>query len=103
MRAANLTLLLLAAVTGCDVEIGDACTQNVDCSPAGDRVCDIAQPGGYCTIEGCDEGTCPEESLCVRFFPAEFLTVPCASARDCGADQECLTSGLCANVATGRR
>jgi hypothetical protein len=89
------TLLVLA---GCGHKIGDSCGQNVDCSPLGDRFCDIASPGGYCTVEGCDISfvvatkscsvdsncdsgqncrngqcgtfvdSCPSEAVCIRFF-----------------------------------
>lgn len=96
-------LLGFLAVVGCGIEIGDSCTQNVDCSPQGDRICDIAQPGGYCTIEGCDEGTCPSEAICVRFFPTQALSVPCAEASDCAPGDLCLTDGFCAPLATERR
>ncbi|MCS6912890.1 MAG: hypothetical protein RMK29_05230 [Myxococcales bacterium] len=69
-----LPLRLVAVLLGClcapacSRVIGDACTQNVDCSIAGDRFCDIASPDGYCTIEGCDHDTCPDGAVCVRFF-----------------------------------
>ena len=61
-------LLLFGALGACSRTIGDACVQNVDCSIAGDRFCDIASPAGYCTIEGCDWNTCPDGAACVRFF-----------------------------------
>ena len=59
-----------------------------DCNPLGGRVCDLAAPGGYCTIEGCDDVTnpCPHESACVRFFPVLDLTKPCSPA----VEQKCM-------------
>jgi hypothetical protein len=65
-------LLLLCALTavaaGCKPKIGEDCKLSTDCSAAGDRLCDITAPGGYCTIFNCEPGTCPEdESLCVEF------------------------------------
>ena len=73
---ARLALLALAVVlvgSGCAAEIGDSCSTNIDCSTSGDRICDTAQPDGYCTIEGCSANSCPEEGVCIRFFPAAFL------------------------------
>jgi hypothetical protein len=94
-----LVALLLAAATGCTKAIGDACGNNVDCSVAGDRFCDIAPPGGYCTVEGCDAvpggiDTCPGDSVCVRFF-TPILTRPCtfdplAPVGDCNPDERCV-------------
>ena len=43
-------------------EIGDECTTSVDCSPEGDRMCDIAQRGGYCTIRDCTPDSCPDDA-----------------------------------------
>ena len=34
--------------------MGDSCQTSTDCDPNGNRVCDLSQPGGYCTILGCD-------------------------------------------------
>lgn len=65
-RAAPLVAILWIA--GCGHNIGDSCTTNVDCSPLGDRFCDTAPPGGYCTIENCDATSCPGGSVCIRFF-----------------------------------
>src|SRR5437773_953709 len=92
---------LLAA---CGKKIGDECQTSVDCSPNGDRSCDRSQPGGYCTIDGCDQRSCPEDSVCVRFFPGKFLTMACVAAtedlpggtNDCSADEICLDEGRCA-------
>ncbi len=97
------SLLLL----GCDAEIGDSCSVNVDCSTSGDRVCDTSQPGGYCTVEGCSASSCPSGSRCVAFFPTASLTAPCdpltedvldtsVSTDDCDVDEVCLKSGYCA-------
>jgi hypothetical protein len=63
-------LLVAAAVSvvGCGHNVGDDCHTNVDCSPAGDRFCDTSAPGGYCTVDGCDVNTCPDEAVCIRFL-----------------------------------
>ena len=93
---------------GCGDEIGDSCTANVDCSPLGDRICDTSQLEGYCTVEGCGLETCPEEAVCVRFFPTSFLSQPCDPATEdtvdpkltptnkCAVEEICLSSGFCA-------
>lgn len=63
-------ILALAALAGCQPEIGDKCTTSVDCSVAGDRLCDNTQPEGYCTIFNCEPNACPDgEGACVAFNP----------------------------------
>jgi len=115
----QLALLLAVAATGCRREIGDECVTAVDCNPNGSRSCDATQPGGYCTIQGCDEGSCPEEAVCMRYFPAQFLTKPCKphvhtvdpdagtvdpnAPTGCAADEICLDGGLCAPLSTELR
>lgn len=64
----RLGLLLALSLMACRPEIGDACETSVDCSQAGDRLCDITQkPGGYCTVFNCEPEECPEEAVCVKF------------------------------------
>jgi hypothetical protein len=99
VRGAPLVAMLLAALAGCGKSIGDDCHTNVDCSPAGDRFCDTASPNGYCTIDGCDVNTCPDEAVCIRFLtPA--LNRPCPNGQvDCNTDERCVcdmsTNGTC--------
>ncbi len=80
-RPVKSALLLLAVLalggSGCGKKIGDDCQTASDCDPNGTRICDLSQPGGYCTVLGCDETTCPGEATCIRYFPAAFLTKPC--------------------------
>jgi hypothetical protein len=92
MRSVVVLALLVA---GCGKEIGDACIVSSDCSPSGDRQCDIAQKEGYCTIMGCDYATCPEEAACIRFFTGEFSNKECASTNDCSLDELCNLRGYC--------
>ena len=108
--AVPVALMLIVGATagaGCKREIGDECTTATDCNPNGSRSCDSSQPGGYCTIQGCDETSCPEEAVCMRYFPAQFLTTPCdpslPSDRSCEADEICLDAGLCAPLSTELR
>ncbi|HLK91708.1 MAG TPA: hypothetical protein VKZ18_17585 [Polyangia bacterium] len=72
-----LALTSALALASCGKKIGDDCQTAADCDPNGARICDISQPGGYCTILGCDETTCPSEAACIRYFPVQFLTTPC--------------------------
>ncbi len=61
--ALALFATLALAAGGCASRIGDDCTTNTDCSPDGDRICDTSVEGsGYCTVEGCDTGTCTGEA-----------------------------------------
>jgi hypothetical protein len=104
-----LLLALLATVAaGCKPKIGDDCQISTDCSAAGDRLCDITAPGGYCTVYNCEPASCPEdESLCVLFgaerspvpeckdpqapspYARTFCMATCESDSDCRADYVC--------------
>lgn len=100
--AARHILLLLALLVApslllgaCGHDIGDDCKTSADCDPNGTRACDLSQPGGYCTINGCDAKSCPSGSACIRVFPQEmFLSKSCDEG--CDADELCLDSGKCA-------
>lgn len=97
-HVAAFAIALVALAGGCAPGIGDECGTALDCSSAGTRLCDRTQPDGYCTLEGCEQGTCPEESVCVQFSPSEdrlattFCMLRCDSSSDCRDDQgyECL-------------
>ena len=114
LRYSALSSLLLL-IAGCSNQIGTSCASNVDCSPLGDRVCLTAQLDGYCTIEGCDVGTCPDEAVCIRTFPASYLSTICdpgtedsldpsvTPTNDCTRTEICLSSGLCAQRTAERR
>jgi hypothetical protein len=78
-----LVVAALSCVTAllgaCSHDIGDSCKTSADCDPNGTRACDLSQPGGYCTMVGCDEKSCPSGSACIRYFPEALLS----SARMC--------------------
>jgi hypothetical protein len=103
------TLLALAIVfAGCGKKIGDECRTSIDCSQESERLCDISQPGGYCTLDGCDERSCPDEAVCIRFFPRLFLDrdrkcMPAAGGPECAASEICLPEGVCAPRSAERR
>lgn len=71
-RLLNLSSLVASAAlaalhVACQPDIGDDCTTSIECSQTGDRLCDVTQPGGYCTQFNCESGSCPDESNCVAF------------------------------------
>ena len=104
----TLVCVAVALSAGCGDEIGDSCGTNVDCSPYGDRICDVSQTGGYCTIQGCTRESCPGEAVCVRFFPATFLSRACDPLTEdavlttdaCPSGDVCLSSGACCKPST---
>lgn len=111
-----MALVLATAVAGgCGAEIGDSCSSNVECSAMGDRICDTSQRDGYCTVEGCDMDSCPEEAVCIRFFPTAFLSVACDPHTEdavdpsieptdhCTGEEICLSGGYCALRTQERR
>src|SRR5258706_4179104 len=106
-----LVLLALAALAaGCKPKIGDDCKLSTDCSAAGDRLCDITAPAGYCTVFNCEPGTCPEgESLCVEFgsqrspectnddqAPSPYARTFCMGT--CDKDSDCRSGYQCADL-----
>jgi hypothetical protein len=113
--ALSVGLFVGLFVGSCGHDIGDSCKTAADCDPNGTRTCDLSQPGGYCTMAGCDEKSCPSGAVCIRYFPENLLgqakpcTVQCedvgavdaaicpnGATDDCTADELCLNSGLCA-------
>lgn len=82
--------LLLGAVagTGCAPEIGDDCDLSTDCSVTGGRLCDIASPGGYCTVANCDQNSCPDDAVCVEYVydPPRLAQTWCMAACEDSGD-----------------
>lgn len=107
-RAGLLALVLAVTLgTGCGHKVGDACSNSADCDPSGGtRTCDLSQPGGYCIVDGCDARSCPEDSVCGRFFPDQQLVQPSVECDPtlkqtrCMADEVCVADGNLKN-ATG--
>jgi hypothetical protein len=104
-----LLALLAALAAGCKPEIGDDCQISTDCSAAGDRLCDITAPGGYCTVYNCEPGACPEdESLCVQFGAERSSNPVCSDPQSpspyartfcmavCEDDDDCREGYVCA-------
>jgi hypothetical protein len=62
----------------------------------GDRLCDIASPGGYCTVANCDQDSCPDDAVCVEYFydpprlSQTWCMATCESNDDCrGGRYDC--------------
>jgi hypothetical protein len=94
-----LLFALVPPLAACGHKIGDSCDQGSDCAQDGTRVCDISSPDGYCTKIGCDFGTCPDEAVCVRFFPGLNSDRPCdptSTTNTCGIDEVCTVAEVCA-------
>jgi hypothetical protein len=100
MRFALVALAVVAGA-GCGKEIGDECFVATDCATDGTRQCDTSSRQGYCTIQGCDFDTCPEEAVCVRFFTGNFANRNCDPATEdrgtdaCSLDELCSLVGKC--------
>ena len=98
----RLCIIVFAlGLAACGNDIGDSCSFGSDCSPNGDRICDTQSPGGYCTVFGCDVDTCPDSSLCVRFFSVASSNLPCdpqtedRGTDNCTPDEICTLGGSC--------
>jgi hypothetical protein len=93
--------LLVVAVAlfgafGCKPKIGEDCAISTDCSLSGDRLCDITQPGGYCTTFNCEPNGCPDEAACVAFSEGTCSTASVSTRlrrtfcmRTCEDDSDC--------------
>lgn len=90
----SLALLGLA----CAPSIGDSCESSVDCSVNGSRICDTAQPGGYCTIRNCDPDTCPGSNVCVEWRGIPDRTASTFCMDRCRNDGDCRRQYSCMGV-----
>ena len=87
--------MLAALASACAPEIGDPCENSVDCDIQNKRTCDLTLPGGYCTISGCEKGTCPDEAVCVAFRPEpdrlsnSWCMASCDDNSDCRDGYRC--------------
>ena len=105
-----LAVFLAAFAFGCTPKIGDSCTVSTNCSASGDRLCDITEPGGYCTIFNCEPNSCPEDSACIN-FGTQLSSLPMCSPSQgnspyqrsfcmatCGNDGDCRGGYKCVNM-----
>ncbi len=91
-------LSALSLIASCAPEIGDACENSVDCDIQNKRICDLTQPGGYCTVRGCERGTCPDDSVCVMFRPAPERLAASWCMASCDDDDDCRDHYNCTNA-----
>jgi hypothetical protein len=95
--------LAALALVGCKPSIGSRCTLSTDCSSQGDRLCDTAQSGGYCTVLNCIGNSCPDNAVCVMFevsvpgcqyndYSAPERTGQAMCMQHCTADSDCRQS-----------
>jgi hypothetical protein len=89
LRTAFACLWLASAGVACTPEIGDSCSNSLNCSSQSSRECDRTQPGGYCTISPCERGTCPDEGTCVKFRPVQERLATTYCMRKCSDDSDC--------------
>ena len=103
--AALVAALALLLPSACKKVIGDTCTANSDCSISADRICDVSQTGGYCTVPGCAPGSCPDSGVCVYFgahaprLRRRFCMAGCNGDGDCRDDYQCVRPDPVACVA----
>jgi hypothetical protein len=103
--------LLAALAFGCSPKIGNDCRTSLDCSQTGDRLCDVTQPGGYCTVFNCEPGSCPDEASCVAFGVEVSRVAACDAVttgfsrfertyclRNCDSNDDCRSGYVCANL-----
>jgi hypothetical protein len=96
LQAACLVLLGLIAL-GCSPKIGDSCTISTNCSASGDRLCDVTQPGGYCTVFNCEPGSCPTDSVCINFGTALSPLPECSTDLGNSPYQRSFCMATCGN------
>jgi hypothetical protein len=89
LRTAFACLWLASAGVACTPQLGDSCSNSLNCSSQSSRECDRTQPGGYCTISPCERGTCPEEATCVKFRPSQERLSTTYCMRKCSNDNDC--------------
>jgi len=91
------TAVILSALLNlrCAPEIGDECETSLDCDVQNNRVCDLTQPRGYCTLEGCEKGTCPEDSVCVMFRPEPERLSSTWCMASCDDNDDCRKGYYC--------
>ena len=99
--ALNASAYLLVALSACTPAVGDSCNDSSDCSVTGDRICDVAQPGGYCTVLNCQPDTCPRGSVCVEWRGTPDRTAVSYCMDACGRRQR-PDQGDCRNGYTCR-
>ena len=100
MRAIVFLAIAISALSiACSPRIGDGCGSAANCSVNGDRFCDLTQPSGACIVFDCQPDQCPDDTVCVRFNPAQPRLSTVACMRPCQSDSGCRTSYRCIDAA----
>jgi hypothetical protein len=97
MLPRGIAALVVTLLAACSPAIGDSCSTALDCSASGTRLCDMTQRNGYCTLDGCEENTCPSEAVCVQFgrrfegqsvdrLARTYCMYKCDTGSDCRTD-----------------
>ncbi|HEV8548501.1 MAG TPA: hypothetical protein VGQ57_05715 [Polyangiaceae bacterium] len=115
-RVRLLAWLIGLVAIGCRPKIGDHCKTSTDCSQVADRLCDISQPDGYCTIYNCEPKDsngatkCPDEAACIVFAAERSAVTGCANRlgdtpysrtfcmRTCENQTDCRNGYICIDV-----
>jgi hypothetical protein len=117
----RVALAFAAGMAACKPQIGNRCTTSTDCSQTGDRLCDISQPGGYCTIFNCEpvgsnaSTKCPDEAACISFGTSPSPVMGCENdlgstayqrsfcLKKCKHTSDCRDGYVCKDLATDPR
>lgn len=117
----RLALAFAASMVACKPQIGNRCATSTDCSQTGDRLCDVSQPGGYCTIFNCEpvgsnaSTKCPNEAACISFGSSPSPLMGCQSdlgstayqrsfcMKKCKHTSDCRDGYVCTDLATDPR
>lgn len=117
----RLALAFASAMVACKPQIGNHCATSTDCSQTGDRLCDISQPGGYCTIFNCEprgsnaSTKCPDEAACISFGTSASPLMGCQNdlgstayqrsfcMKKCKHKSDCRDGYVCRDLASDPR
>ncbi|MEO0815578.1 MAG: hypothetical protein AAFY60_22150, partial [Myxococcota bacterium] len=90
------------------IAVGLPCVDSAECAGLANGECVQLLGGnapGICTVSGCLDTGCPENSECVDFGASigvsvcvpqpDFCEVNCAAALECALKIECITEGCC--------
>ena len=103
-RPAHLDTQLISMIfavivlTACEAQVGDPCVSSTQCAPG--QLCDVNSAEGYCTQRDCEEGSCPEGSICVTFESLDrYCMATCEGTDDCRdgylCDEDIAASPIC--------
>lgn len=117
----RLAFAFALGMAACKPQIGNNCATSTDCSQTGDRLCDVSQPGGYCTIFNCEpQGSnattkCPNEAACISFGASASPVMGCQNdlgsspysrsycMKKCKNTSDCRDGYVCLDLATDAR